>query len=181
MYPWVSSLLPEGLCTKGEKPKAARRKPCGRSPHARMLNLLVLRFRGDNVDCAKNQFQPRAPREELETASPLHPGSPSQPGQYCESPSCSARFPDEGPAVVGPAGPLRKEGTKGILGSTVHLCLPLFCPPPLPSTTPSTFLSLKAPSQDKWGGRTASSPPAVLALSLISDMRTVQCKLTKCF
>lgn len=141
----------------------------------------------ETCNSAKNQFQNPAPGKELETAF-SHPGSPLPPGQYCEAPSCSAWFPGSGPAVVGPGGPLRREGTKGIFGPTIHLSLPLFSlpPPSLPSPplplSPSAFLPLKAlPAMDWVVGGPQSSPPALLALCLISDMTTVQCKLTKCF
>lgn len=130
--------IARGPLSKGKKPAARRDSPAP-SPSALPHHILLLPIPGRPADSAKTQLQTPAPGKELETASPPHPASPPPSGQYCEAPSCSSQFPGEGPAVVGPGGPLRREGTKGILGPTIHLPLPLFSPPspPSPPLSPS--------------------------------------------
>lgn len=178
IYPLGTSPLPEGFCPKGKKPKAARRKShvCSHAapPHPPDS-------RDSHVDSAKNQSQPPVPKEELEPAFPRHLAPllnlantvkplPAQPG-FLVRVLQSWALPD-------PSGGKGPRASLGQLSTSPFLCSVLLLSLPLP---PSAFLSLKAPSQDILGGRIASSPPAVFALCLISDMRTVQCKLTKCF
>lgn len=105
--------------------------------------LLILPIPGRPVTEPKTNSKTQHLGKSLETAFP-HPGSPPPPGQYCEAPSCSAWFPGDGPAVVGPGGPLRREGPRASLGqlstSLFHYSpflpllslLLLFCYPHLP-------------------------------------------------